>query len=322
MFPLETFYVTIGNMNANTSTLQNRLEPSLSDSPSPRAIEEANRLPRRPSLKEKAEFFAIRSAFRVGSLVAPGLTADRALRYFMEPTRIPRPGWEQEFAGSARRTVLRTGIVAYSWGEGPKVLLVHGWDGRGTQMSRIAQAFVEAGYEAVALDLPGHGESPGTFAHVPLAMEAILAAGEEIGEFEAVVGHSFGAAASLYAVYQGLLAKKVVYIAGPNRFTDLFDRYCAWVGVTGRARELFHEKAARFVDIDPADNFPGHWATKIDQAGLVVHDRNDEDVPFTDAEALQFAWKNSRFLITARLGHRRVLKSKEVILAIVNFVKT
>lgn len=320
MFPLETFYVTIGNMNANTSSLQN-LDSALSESPAVRPVEEAARPPRRPSLRERAEFLAIRSAFRAGSLLAPGLTAERALRYFMEPTRIPRPGWEQELAGSARRQVLRTGVVAYSWGQGPKVLLIHGWDGRGTQMGRIAQAFVEAGYEAVALDLPGHGESPGTFAHVPLAMEAIVAAGEEIGEFEAVVGHSFGAAASLYAVYQGLSAKKVVYVAGPNRFTDLFDRYCAWVGVTGSARLHFHEKAAKFVDIDPVENFPGNWAAKIDQPGLVVHDRNDEDVPFTDAEALQFAWKKSRFLITARLGHRRVLKSKEVIAAIVDFVR-
>lgn len=276
--------------------------------------------PRRPPLRERLAFLAVRSAFRVGSRLAPNLTAERALRYFITPTRIPRPGWEAELAKTARRLELKAGVVAYAFGKGPRVLLVHGWDGRGTQMGRIATALADAGYEAVCVDLPGHGESPGRSLHIPAAAETLLAVGAELGPFHAVVGHSFGAGASLYAVRRGLRAEKIVYLAGPGRFTALFDRYCAWVGVGGAARKGFDEKIEELVRMDPATNTPAEWAKDVALPALIVHDRDDEDAPFAEGEEVHRNWRGSRFLATSGLGHRRILKAKPVIAAIVDFV--
>ena len=42
----------------------------------------------------------------------------------------------------------------YSWGSGPTVLLVHGWEGRGSQLSAFAPALVKAGFRVVAVDMP------------------------------------------------------------------------------------------------------------------------------------------------------------------------
>ncbi|MBS1961247.1 MAG: alpha/beta hydrolase [Bdellovibrionales bacterium] len=297
------------------ATLTNSASDSL---PNP----EAPRLPRKPPLREKLAFLGLKSAFTLGSFLAPDRTAREALRYFMTPTRIPAPGWEKELRATARRTVLRSGLVSYAWGEGPRVLLVHGWDGRGTQMGKLASAFVAAGFEAVVVDLPGHGESPGDLTHIPLVKDALLGVDAEIGPFKAVVAHSFGAGASLYALFHGLRAERIVYLAGPARFTDLFDRYCAFVGVHGRARELFYEKVERLVGMDPAENYPLVWAKKVDQPALIVHDRDDEDAPFAEGDEMRRTWKGARFLPTANLGHRRILKSKDVIAAAVDFVSS
>lgn len=239
----------------------------------------------------------------------------------MTPSRIPRPGWESELLKTARRTELKAGLVAYAWGSGPRVLIVHGWDGRGTQMGRIASAIADAGFEAICVDLPGHGESPGGMVHVPMVSEALLKVGAELGPLHAIVGHSFGAGTALYAVYRGLEVGRVVYVAGPSRFDTLFDRYCAWVKVSGRARKIFDEKVVALAGIDPRENYPAIWAREIDLPALVIHDRDDEDCPFGEGEEIRTNWRGARFLPTSGLGHRRILKSKEVIGEIVDFVR-
>lgn len=313
MFPKETFDVTIVNMAAT-------LMSSVTEVP----VETREKAARshQPPCSERLQFLAVRSAFLAGSVIAPNKTAEKGIAYFMTPQRISRPGWEVEVLKTARRIELRSGLIAYSWGSGPRVLLVHGWDSRGTQMGRIATAVAAAGFEAICVDLPGHGESPGELAHVPLAKDALLTVGEELGPFHAVVGHSFGAGVALFAVYQGLRADRIVYLAGPSRFVELFDRYCAWVGIWGSARTRFDDKVKALVEMDPAETYPAVWAKKIDEPALIIHDRNDEDCPFAEGEEMHRNWKGSQFFATTGLGHRRVLKSKEVIQRIVDFLKT
>ncbi len=271
-------------------------------------------------LREKLEFFVLRASFRFGSVLRPEWTAERALHYFITTSRIARPGWEAELVKTARRRVLACGLVTYSWGTGPRVLLVHGWDGRGTQMGRIAGAIADAGFEAICVDLPAHGESPGVATHVPEAKDYLLKVGEELGPFQAVIAHSFGACASIYAVYQGLATQRVIYVAGANRFTGIFDRYCEAVGVRGLAKDKFYAKVEALVGIDASKNYPALWAAKLDTSAFIIHDRDDQDAPYSDGLEMHAAWKGSRMLTTEGLGHRRILKSKEVLNAIVTYL--
>src|SRR3989304_6214218 len=41
-----------------------------------------------------------------------------------------------------------------------KILLVHGWSGRGTQLFKIADELVKTGYSTISFDAPAHGKSP------------------------------------------------------------------------------------------------------------------------------------------------------------------
>jgi alpha-beta hydrolase superfamily lysophospholipase len=42
-----------------------------------------------------------------------------------------------------------------------KILLVHGWSGRGTQLFKIADELLKQGYSTISFDAPAHGKSPG-----------------------------------------------------------------------------------------------------------------------------------------------------------------
>ncbi|MBA3825395.1 MAG: HAD-IB family phosphatase, partial [Ktedonobacterales bacterium] len=61
--------------------------------------------------------------------------AQETLRQFVTPRRVPlRPKEAAILAGSTPLT-FANGLVGAAWGTGPTMLLVHGWEGRGTNLS-------------------------------------------------------------------------------------------------------------------------------------------------------------------------------------------
>lgn len=52
--------------------------------------------------------------------------------------------------------------------------MVHGWSGRGTQMSKIAEALVEQGYRIISFDAPAHGKADGKISMMPLLKPFII----------------------------------------------------------------------------------------------------------------------------------------------------
>jgi pimeloyl-ACP methyl ester carboxylesterase len=80
------------------------------------------------------------------------------------------------------------------------VLVIHGWRSRTEYMKALIEAYRDAGYRVMSLDLPGHGASSGRRLNLVIAVEAVRAAGEWFGPFAAVVGHSFGGAVAANAL--------------------------------------------------------------------------------------------------------------------------
>jgi pimeloyl-ACP methyl ester carboxylesterase len=63
-------------------------------------------------------------------------------------------------------------------------------------------------------------------------------------------------------------------------------------------------------------------ARSLPQPVLIVHDRDDGDVPVADAQAIAAAWAGARLVVTQGLGHRGVLRSSEVVHHLLEFLKT
>ncbi|KPJ82465.1 MAG: hypothetical protein AMJ58_00965 [Gammaproteobacteria bacterium SG8_30] len=261
--------------------------------------------------------------FGAAGRVAPEAAGRAAAALLTRPGgRNPPQPWELEpdaLAPSA--VVLGCGLRALAWGrEGPLVLAQHGWRGRPTQFRRLAAALVPRGYRLVAIDGPGHGVSPGRSATPRRFADAMLAAADELGGAEALVGHSLGGAATAIAVQLGLPARRLVVMSGPSRASRM---------VSGYADQLRLPAAARAAFDRWFDQHAGRPVAELDLVSirlsgtteaLVVHDLGDEVIPVDEARLLERAWPSARFLYTQGLGHRELLADAAVVESVVDFL--
>jgi pimeloyl-ACP methyl ester carboxylesterase len=242
---------------------------------------------------------------------------------FSAPERVPLSAAERTaLAGAAEPPLRHEGLKLARWtlGSGPRVVLVHGWNSRGAHLLGFAPALLAAGFSVTLFDLPGHGDSTGHAASVVHAGRALRSLAADIGRVHAVIGHSMGSAAALWAFAHGLQVERSVHLAGPSSLTPM-------VRGLARAHGLAPADAAAFAGW--VEGFIGTPIGCVDlqrlqhglrHAGLIVHDPEDRTVPFAASEALHAAWPGSRFERVAGLGHRRVLNDADVIARSVAFV--
>ena len=62
-------------------------------------------------------------------------------------------------------------------------------------------------------------------------------------------------------------------------------------------------------------------AKKVNIETLVIHDESDNEVPVSCAYSIRQSLQQGEILITKGLGHRQILKNKEVIQEIIKFIK-
>lgn len=254
----------------------------------------------------------------LGRLV-PGHIASKMHRAFLTPYTRPPRDWELPVLERAERITLRFGLSALRWGQGPTVLLMHGWEGRPTQFAKIIETLVDAGYTAVALDGPAHGRSPGDEAHVGLFARAVLEAAAELPPLKAVIGHSMGAASVLLAMQLGLRAEAVVSIAGPARLLGVLRGFARHLNLPPRARAAFIRKVERDVGLPVAKlDVTGY---QLEVPGLIVHAQDDILVPASEAQVIHDAWFDSRLLMLEQGGHQRVLADPRVISGVLDLLK-
>jgi len=61
--------------------------------------------------------------------------------------------------------------------------------------------------------------------------------------------------------------------------------------------------------------------TTVQAEALIIHDEQDDEVPYNDAVRNARAWEGSTLMTTQGLGHRRILRDDAVINAVVEFVR-
>ena len=93
-------------------------------------------------------------------------------------------------------------IAAETVGEGPPVLLAHGGGQTRAAWSKVSRALAKAGYQAIAIDMRGHGESewsPSGAYHFTDFAADLVAITDTLQSKPAVVGASLGGLAGLLA---------------------------------------------------------------------------------------------------------------------------
>jgi len=269
----------------------------------------------------------IRALFPILERVAPFL-ADRIFRMvFYVPLRYPTPDREKLVEKEGVEFSIIVGdktVRGHQWGEPshPYVLLVHGWAGRATQFRKFIPALLAKGYRVVGPNGPAHGRSDGRITSIPEFEQMFKAIFQKFGEPAGVITHSFGGAAVLYAVMNGLPVRKLVNIASPSIGDEILKTFLRAINGSWVSAERFKAYVIRHAG-KPFDEFTALYAVKhlpkpIDL--LVVNDEQDTDVVFRSAEELIKAYPSARLLKTTGLGHNRILKDENVIAAAVDFI--
>jgi pimeloyl-ACP methyl ester carboxylesterase len=260
------------------------------------------------------------AALAAASHVAPSLVAPFFRRMMLKPRRHVRPPPVLALPLADERIALGDGLVAWRWGEGPVVLLVHGFEGNRAQFAAIVEALVGRGFAAVALDVPAHGESAGdelTAVKFIAAIERTLA---RLGPVHAVIGHSLGGAMSLYSVARSGGSRRVAVVSAPSSLMRELKRFAAAVGLSERGTRAFIASVETHVGRPAADFDVRHLAGKVDLPLLMIHDQNDRQVPVVEAARTAHVLPGAELMVTRGLGHNRLLADPAVVNALVAFV--
>lgn len=274
-----------------------------------------------------------RAALQAAYVLSEDLGTGLAERWFTSPRRHRRPereravlatGWPfaidvtlraPRWRGQHRR------LAAWRWGVGPTVLLVHGWEGRGSQLGAFVEPLVRAGLSVVAFDAPGHGDSPGHRLYLADLADCVADVARAVGPVHGVIAHSFGAAAVLLAHRRGAVDVRRNAMIAPNvLIDDAVARFARRVALDDADRErlalALADRNGMALEALGADQLVG----RRDAALLVIHDRDDREVAFVHAERLAAIWRGALLVPTAGLGHRRVLRDPAVVSEVVRFV--
>ena len=232
----------------------------------------------------------------------------------------PRRGHAADrIPAGAEPVTFRFGLRGLRWGSGGlRVLALHGWQGRAGQFDTLAQALVTRGMQVIAVDAPAHGRSPGNRAHATAFADSLLEIAAELGSLHAVVGHSMGGGAALFALANGLSAERAVIFASPSRFADVLDRLAAELGLPPRASLRFVQWMERLTGVPVRELDMARLARRAPEL-MLVHDHDDPVIPFADAERIRDA-SGASLLATRRLGHRDVLREPAVVAQVAQFL--
>jgi len=264
----------------------------------------------------------LRAGLALADRVAPAIVEWEAARLFTTPRRRRARDPVVDGVPAGPRAFVAAGhpLVGWSWGEGPTVLLVHGWNGRAADMAPLAGALARAGYRAVAVDLPAHGRSPGRRTSVADWSAVLCALGAQLGPLRAVVGHSLGGAATTLALEAGLDAAGAALVAPARRPHEYVARLGAWLGLPpARLPGIERAIGARVGrELDWFDTTRA--AAALSLPALVLHDPLDDEVPWSHGAALAEAWPGARLVPTPGEGHVGILAADVTLERVVAFV--
>lgn len=250
-----------------------------------------------------------------------------AAKLFTTPIKHKMPRREFAMNKNSLQSVLnvpeiKKDIVVYELGTAAKkVLLVHGWSGRGTQLFKIAETAVAHGFSTVSFDAPAHGKSAGNSSIMLEFIESIKEIDKKFGPFEAAIGHSLGGMALFNAVKDGLKIKRLVTIGSGDVVKDIIDEFISKIKLKASTGLLlsqhFEKKYGKTMN-----SFSAYLsAQEVSIPVLVIHDENDDDVPLSASVHIHSHLKNGSLYITKKLGHRKILGDDKVIAKTIDFIK-
>ena len=280
-----------------------------------------------PSKSLKIPQFIILSC-KICAFISTKLVTIYTAKLFTTPIKHKVPKREFEMDQKSIQNIIyvpqiHKSVVTYKYGESArKILLVHGWSGRGTQLFKIADELLKTGYSTISFDAPAHGKSKGKTTIMSEFIASILEIEKQFGPFEIAIGHSLGGMSVLNAIKDGLKVDKAVIIGSGDIVQDILDDFIFKLGlkqgISECLRNFFEEKYQ--VKMDDFSAYKA--AQKIQIPVLVIHDKDDPEVSVKAGIHIHQQLKNGTLLLTEGLGHRKILGNQNVIKKVLEFIQT
>ncbi|MCZ8088937.1 alpha/beta hydrolase [Flavobacterium sp.] len=258
--------------------------------------------------------------------ISPKLAMLFAAKLFVRPIKHKIPKRELHMVQKSKQTILfvpsiNKKINIYEYGNNEKkILMVHGWSGRGTQMVKIADKMLELGYAIISFDAPAHGKSDGKTTIMTEFIASILEIEKQFGPFEFAIGHSLGGMSILNAIKQNLNVKKAIIIGSGDIIQDVIDDFIQKLQLKPKIGLLLKNHFEKKYN-EPMENYSASFSAKsVTIPVLIIHDKDDDDVAIKAAHNIHKHLKNSTLMITEGLGHRKILGDTKVIESIKEFI--
>ena len=260
------------------------------------------------------------------AFISSKLATAFAVKLFITPIKHKTPKRELHMETGSKKSMvflpkLNKKIRVFEYGQSPKkILLVHGWSGRGTQLVKFADELLIAGYSVISFDAPAHGKSQGNSTIMIEFIEAILELERKFGPFEGAVGHSLGGMSLLNAVKNHLNINRLVIIGSGDKVPDIVDSFVSKIGlhtsISKQMQNRFEKKYGKKMTA-----FDGSFAAQeVTIPVLVIHDENDLEIPVSAGIHIHKNLKNGQLFITKHLGHRKILGDSEVVKSTIQFL--
>ncbi len=255
---------------------------------------------------------------------SPKKALDKAYILFCTPRKgkvLPEQEYFLEEAEDEIVSIDNTELQTYRWpGIGETILMIHGWESNSHRWKALIQKLNEQGFNVIAFDAPGHGNSSGKLLNVPLytkCAQKII----ELYRPNHIIGHSVGGMTTIFHqyTYPNQEIEKLIILAPPSELSRIMKGYQEILKLSPKfmnaLSQYFKNKHGyNFDEFSVAD-----FAKKLDQKGLLIHDKNDDIAPYSEAVSISKNWSNAHFITTEDFGHS--LFFDEVDDMIMNFLK-
>jgi pimeloyl-ACP methyl ester carboxylesterase len=193
------------------------------------------------------------------------------------------------------------------------VLFVHGWTAEAAFMTVFGEQFRKRGFRCVLFDLPAHGKSAGERTNLVACAHVVRQVAEALGPIRFVVAHSLGGLAALLAgggrppMPHRYPFLNYVLVATPNRFSAVVQKFSQELRLSPLARRVYEDRLERIAHRKIADFTGEKLLAETGRAALLLHSRDDAEVPFTNAEEIVASCPMSKLQPFDDLGHRKIL---------------
>lgn len=255
----------------------------------------------------------------------PSITGRFIKHFFFNTKKYKSSAEELASVQNARSFTIKVhdkNLKGWTIGDGPGILLMHGWNGRGIQFNKFINPLILAGYSPIIIDGPAHGDSEGRHTSYFEFSDVVryIMRPEHKFNIQGIIGHSFGASAAINCISKDKYQVKLVLISPALYLKNMLQTSFSNHGISLTMFNEIIEEYENYYGYSLTDDDPIKLIGELDADILLIHDKKDKATPFRHSEIASGLNNNIRLVATEGKGHGRILKSDRVVSESIYFI--